>query len=182
MILIPHVPILWMLCDKAFLALYWGSMAGILSFVLRTLLLCTWGFASLMLHIMPFGSTSFANFFHKKTHPLLPSAEDYGWRCRAHTSLLPGITVTDPCLLVLSVSAPCTVYSGKCGVALCDHYRRHLCLSLFLPADLKRLCPYPVHLPQPWRLEKSLYLLLSLCPGAPSFPGQISGQKGPHRI
>lgn len=53
MILLPHLPILWMLCDKVFLAPYWGSGAGAVSFALRALLICAWIVTGLILHIFP---------------------------------------------------------------------------------------------------------------------------------
>lgn len=64
MILIPHLPILWILCDKAFLAPCLGASAGVVSFALRVFLLCAWGVTALALHIMPFRSMP-----HRKTRP-----------------------------------------------------------------------------------------------------------------
>lgn len=64
MILLPHFPILWVLCGKGFLAPCWGTRAGMISFGLRGLLVCAWAVTALLLHIMPFGGTG-----HGKKHP-----------------------------------------------------------------------------------------------------------------
>ncbi len=64
MILLPHFPILWVLCGKGFLASCWGTRAGMISFGLRGLLVCAWAVTALLLHIMPFGGTG-----HGKKHP-----------------------------------------------------------------------------------------------------------------
>lgn len=58
MILLPHLILLWMLCDETLLEPYWGLSAGIMSFSLRALLLCAWGITALVLHIMPFSGIS----------------------------------------------------------------------------------------------------------------------------
>ena len=54
MILLPHLPILWILCGKVYLAPSLGPWAGAASFALRLLLVCVFGITSLFLHIMPF--------------------------------------------------------------------------------------------------------------------------------
>ena len=48
MILLPHFPILWVLCGKGFLASCWGTRAGMVSFWLRGLLVCAWAVTALL--------------------------------------------------------------------------------------------------------------------------------------
>lgn len=53
MILLPHLPILWILCSKVYLTPWFGSSAPAASLLLRILLVCVFAAASLFLHIMP---------------------------------------------------------------------------------------------------------------------------------